>query len=221
MEQLESFKSHPVVNDRITDSRARFVYGVAISSYVALKMTFGISFEMNELKQEISKMVDVAVQETQETESNIFRNKFFSDAMTMIDIPIGNSRKLAMSGWAVIDEKEGRHAVAYAGHPNARRYIYFASSEFYTEYEQWCASRRKTPDIQLQNIRKELSKQPYFIRNHKTPRVWRFSLNNDTARTWWILDYNMMTPAEQNIFLSIVDPLGEEAEQVNDLVGAF
>lgn len=203
----------------IADSRSKFVYGVAIASYISLKETFGIHYETSELGAEIKTMIEVAAQETAETESSIFRNAFFTDAMTMFDGNVGNSKKLATSGYAVLDGNTGYHIPCSQHSPGARRYIYFASSEFYPEYEQWCASRRKLPDIALKNIQKELSKTPYFIKNKQAPRVWRFALN-DSARKWWIMDYEMMNTAEKNIFLPLIDPY-TEAAQAEDLSMVF
>ena len=211
MRHLEEVKVSKYLTSKISDARGRYVYGVAIASYMALKDTFGISYDMQEMGAEIRQMIEIAAQETSETEASIFRNQFFRDAMTMIEGGVGNTRKLAYTGWAIVDGESGRHMICNSTTEGARRYVYFASTEFYAEYEQWCASRRKTPEIALKNIAKELGKTPYFIKNKREPRVWRFALAGDSPRKWWIMDLAMMSKAEQNIFLTISDPTGQES----------
>lgn len=202
---MDRLKNSPVFQEKVDDDRAKFVYGCCIGSLIALYDILGIPYEQEDMQRTINEMIAITTEETEASEINIFRNQFFADSMIMIASGQNQCAKYARSGYAVIDPNTGVHYTANEGTPNARRYVYIAHGELYSEYEQWCRSRGRSPDIARSNIQSELRKQPYWVKQKKHPGVWRIRFSDDISRNWWLMDYDMMSKGEQQMFMQICD----------------
>jgi hypothetical protein len=104
-----------------------------------------------------------AQQAAQDTHEDTMCNRFFNDVIAAIgtDIP----RNLFHERDIVLDENNAWAGESAPYPPNSptTHVVFMASIEIYRIYEKDMRQRGKIPDLSLSDIRREISREPYWV----------------------------------------------------------
>jgi hypothetical protein len=209
---LDMIINEKFMTDALPDDRARLVYGSSIASITSLYILLGIK-PVNGLTDLAQKMITLAKMEVGNAETDIFRNKFLSTCVNMIQ---RGSRPMAQKFFRAMRTAFDKDGYISSVRSHGAAHIWIAPAELHSEYLEECRSINSKPDMELNNIRRELQKQPYWVKNENKPHSWKKKFDDDsTARTWWLLDVSRMNATERDIFSPLLAEFNDELEPVD------
>lgn len=85
-------------------------------------------------------------------------------------------------------------------------HAWIAPKELFAAYQKECRKLNTKPNLCLRNIRQTLRRCNFWISNQNEPKSWKRKMKDDTtARTWWLLNMELMTEKDRETFLSLAN----------------
>jgi len=222
LEFMRAFKSNPKVIDRISTSRARenigLFVGAIAAAYEILHGHSPLSLATDhpdfvEFRAMNEWFINHGEESNTEIEKDVFRNRFFSECVTMISrksIP-GTEKYIRV----LRVQMDGSHKDGFKITPipdglmtnTGRLVVVIRPSELFSDYQ---VDRRRREGsgspIAQSNIQGELKSQTYWIKPSKKEREHRFRIPKDGShRGLWVLDWKSMDEDLRSIFIPIYE----------------
>lgn len=223
LDQMRKFKVNPTAVERIPQSRSRENFGTFIGAIVAteeLLFDEWTTEQRTELKNMTEWFINHAAESGDEIERDVFRNRFFQEAITLIER--GNiphiSRYIRIMRGSI--NPNGKIDILYRKDTDGnkipildtyegRLLIVIRPRELFDEYQRDRRQREGSGSpIAKTNIQAELKQLQNWIRPPKKGKgstgEHRFLIPGDGSHSgMWVLDWKKTDPDLRNIFLPI------------------
>jgi hypothetical protein len=168
----------------ISDDRTRFVHGASWAAYIAFAEL--LNANCCDPKAFGEYVVRHSCQAFEETHDETMVNRFWLEVIAAINTG-AISRSFFFERAVPLTENGGYDPGAVTLDQTATtRVIFMASQEIYNEYEKDMRHRGNTPPLSRNDIGREISNEPYWIKAEGSNRVHRISQNGKRYACWAI-----------------------------------
>ena len=218
-EQITEFMADANVVKELPNDRMRFVYA---AGYCAFRCTSdlikgaGYDKRSSNMADFRSFLLQYALQASMDVTSESYLNHFWTDVIS--GLQRGKTKRAFFSLRYVECLKDGFLKAVASGDtkeeivkertPAAQKVCYIAQKSVFDDYAQDLRGRGETPPLDLGDLRRQMSKEKYWVATPKAePRVHRATVNG-SSQTCWVISL------ERNCTGNYVFPFAEDLEQV-------
>lgn len=200
-EKLDLWLADKEARQHIINERVRFVYGTAWAAFSSLCELLKIKMDEDliDFREFLYKHGEQALQDVA---SETFLNKFWMDIIS--GIQRGKIKRMFFEQRFVRKADDNTLTRVNANDKDAIEVCYIAFNPVFDEYSQDIKTRGETKPLDIGDLRRDMSKEPYFMTLPKSDqnRVHRITLSGRKTSCWVI---NLEKPNGKYIF-----PFGED-----------
>ena len=210
METHEKWMMDKKIRSRIANERVRFVYATAWSAFSTLSRLFTGNFAEDRIAREEAFheiLLQHGEQALHDVQSETFLSRFWNDLLSAL--ARGKVKKHFFDIRYVIKQEDGslQELTETKDKELAFPVCYICPKAVFDEYAQDLRSRNESPPLDLGDLRREMSKEPYWIPPPtRAPFVHRIRINGSQQACWVI----SLERKEDGTFIC---PFGEDLEQ--------
>lgn len=223
LEKLEEFLQSKDVIDAIPQDRLRYVYGTAWAAYTVLatKLQDHLALGQSNSEAPITKPDLLMIKEYSENfrEETISYSKnanadvasinfvirFWQNVVICMSVEHEMKNFIHFARCQISDTNKVTVTNLNTDLDGTVRCIIVQSGELYAIYERFMRSRGISPDLSLQGILGEIRRENYWVpapqdmrnKSHRFSGIWS---NQSGQKTCWVLRYDKMEPALQQVF---------------------
>ena len=142
--------------------------------------------------------------------------KYWSDVVTFLNINQSIKRFIWFE-WCNIDPETSKvtRTNVNRDQDGVVRCIIVKPKELYAEYQQESRKRGHEPELSIDNIRAECQQERYWVPYPKagTRRAHRISMGDQGQIDVWVLRWDRMDPAMQNLFAEKFESGDDDSEE--------
>jgi hypothetical protein len=175
----------PTYCKRIEGDRIRLVHGTGWSAFITLATMLDYDYKDRSPTEFTEFLFVHAEQAMADVVSETFLTRFWRDGI-ISGIQRGKVHKSFFEICYVISDKEGKLREANEGDADAIKVCYIGHRPVYADYEQDMRARGNDKPLDVEDIRREMSKEKYWLEPPRRDRVHRNTLAGIRTSCWVI-----------------------------------
>lgn len=205
----EEWMSNEQIRARIVNERVRFVYATAWSAFLAISRMIGGAGadERSGMEPDFKEALLLhGEQALQDVFSETFLTRFWSDVLS--GLRRGRIKKHFFDIRHVECLEDSQLRQVTSGDEKSEKVCYIDAKSVFDAYSQDMHSRGESPPLSLADLRREMTKEPYWIPSPKSgDRVHRIRMNGAKTSCWVI-------SLEHNGDSNYLFPFAEDLEEI-------